>query len=38
VLGEAEAVQRARLALARAAQLVLANALTLLGLSAPERM
>jgi arginyl-tRNA synthetase len=38
VLGEPEAVQRARLALARAAQIVLANTLTLLGLSAPERM
>ena len=38
VLGEADGVQRARLALARAAQIVLANALTLLGLSAPERM
>jgi len=38
VLGEPEAIQRARLALARAAQIVLANALTVLGLSAPERM
>jgi arginyl-tRNA synthetase len=31
-------VQRARLALARAAQLVLGNGLTLIGVSAPERM
>jgi len=38
VLGEPPAIERARLALARAAQIVLANALTLLGLSAPERM
>jgi arginyl-tRNA synthetase len=38
VLGEPPAVERARLALARAAQIVLANALGLLGLSAPERM
>jgi arginyl-tRNA synthetase len=38
VLGEPAGIQRARLALARAAQIVLANALTLLGLSAPERM
>lgn len=38
VLGEPEPVQRARLVLARAAQLVLANALALLGCSAPERM
>ena len=38
VLGEPEPVERARLALARAAQIVLANGLTLLGLGAPERM
>jgi arginyl-tRNA synthetase len=38
VLGEAEAVERARLMLARAVQLVLADGLTLLGISAPERM
>jgi arginyl-tRNA synthetase len=38
VLGEAPAVERARLALARATQRVLANGLTLLGLTAPDRM
>jgi arginyl-tRNA synthetase len=38
VLGESEPVQRARLALARATQIVLANALALLGITAPERM
>ena len=38
VLGEAPAVERARLALARATQLVLANGLALLGLTAPDRM
>jgi len=38
VLGEPAPVERARLALARAAQIVLANALALLGLTAPERM
>jgi arginyl-tRNA synthetase len=38
VLGEAPAVERARLALARATQIVLANVLGLLGLTAPERM
>ena len=38
VLGESAPVERARLALARAAQVVLANALTLLGLVAPDRM
>jgi len=38
VLGEPAPVERARLALARAAQVVLANGLTLLGISAPERM
>jgi len=38
VLGEPPAVERARLALARAARIVLANGLTLLGLTAPDRM
>jgi arginyl-tRNA synthetase len=38
VLGERPDVERARLAVARAAQIVLANALGLLGLAAPERM
>jgi len=38
VLGEDPEVERARLMLARAVQLVLANGLTLLGISAPERM
>jgi arginyl-tRNA synthetase len=38
VLGEPPAVERARLALARAARIVLANGLALLGLSAPDRM
>jgi arginyl-tRNA synthetase len=38
VLGEPAPVERARLALARAAQIVLANGLTLLGITAPERM
>jgi arginyl-tRNA synthetase len=38
VLGEPEPVERARLMLARAAQLVLRNGLTLLGITAPERM
>jgi arginyl-tRNA synthetase len=38
VLGEPPAVERARLALAKATQIVLANALGLLGLTAPERM
>jgi arginyl-tRNA synthetase len=38
VLGEPPATERARLALARATQIVLANGLTLLGLDAPERM
>ncbi|HXE58136.1 MAG TPA: arginine--tRNA ligase [Gemmatimonadales bacterium] len=37
-LGEAPAVERNRLLLARAARTVLANALTLLGLTAPDRM
>jgi len=38
VVGEAPAVQNARLLLARAAQVVLANGLGLMGVSAPERM
>jgi arginyl-tRNA synthetase len=38
VLGEPEPVRSARLVLARATQVVLANGLTLLGISAPERM
>ncbi len=38
VLGEPEAILRARLALAKAARQVLANGLNLLGISAPERM
>ncbi len=38
VLGEPPAVERARLVLARAAQIVLSNGLRLLGLTAPERM
>jgi arginyl-tRNA synthetase len=38
VLGEPAPVEAARLALARAARIVLANGLTLLGLSAPDRM
>jgi arginyl-tRNA synthetase len=38
VLGNADAVTRARLALARATQIVLRNGLTLLGITAPERM
>jgi arginyl-tRNA synthetase len=38
VLGQPEAVTQARLALARAAQLTIRNALTILGVSAPERM
>ena len=38
VLGEPQPVERSRLALARAAQIVLANGLRLLGLTAPERM
>ena len=38
VLGEPRDVERARLALARATMIVLANTLTLLGLTAPERM
>jgi arginyl-tRNA synthetase len=38
VLGEAPPTEAARLALARAARIVLGNGLTLLGLSAPDRM
>jgi arginyl-tRNA synthetase len=38
VLGEPADVERARLALARATRIVLANGLTLLGLTAPERI
>ncbi|MFI5234090.1 MAG: arginine--tRNA ligase [Gemmatimonadales bacterium] len=38
VLGEAPPVEAARLALARATRIVLANGLSLLGLSAPDRM
>ncbi|MEO7501580.1 MAG: arginine--tRNA ligase [Gemmatimonadaceae bacterium] len=38
VLGQPEAVTHARLALARAAQITIRNALTILGVSAPERM
>ncbi|MEE8477277.1 MAG: arginine--tRNA ligase [Gemmatimonadales bacterium] len=38
VLGAPPEVERARLALARAARITLANGLTLLGLSAPDRM
>jgi arginyl-tRNA synthetase len=38
VLNEPEAIMRARLVLARAAQIVLRNGLDLLGISAPERM
>jgi arginyl-tRNA synthetase len=38
VLNEPEPLTRARLMLARAAQLVMRNGLTMLGISAPERM
>lgn len=38
ILGEDDAVMRARLVLAQAAKIALANALRLLGISAPERM
>jgi arginyl-tRNA synthetase len=38
VLGQPEELMRARLALARAAQIVIRNALTILGVTAPERM
>ena len=37
-VGEAEPIERNRLLLARAARIVLANGLSLLGLSAPDRM
>jgi arginyl-tRNA synthetase len=38
VLGEPEPIMQARLALAKAARITLANGLGLLGISAPERM
>jgi arginyl-tRNA synthetase len=38
VLGEPDAILRARLVLARAAQIVLRNGLTILGIGAPDRM
>ena len=38
VLGQPEEIMRARLALARAAQIVIRNSLTILGVTAPERM
>jgi arginyl-tRNA synthetase len=38
VLNEPEAITKARLVLARASQIVLRNGLTLLGITAPERM
>ena len=38
VLNEPDAIMRARLVLARASQLVLRNGLSLLGITAPERM
>ena len=38
VLNEPDAITRARLVLARAAQIVLRNGLTLLGITAPDRM
>lgn len=38
VIGAPGGVEQARLVLARAAQIVLANGLTLLGIAAPERM
>ncbi|MCC6928588.1 MAG: arginine--tRNA ligase [Gemmatimonadaceae bacterium] len=38
VLGEPEPIRSARLALARAAQVTLANGLAILGIAAPERM
>ncbi len=38
VLGEPEPIMRARLALAKAAKVTLANGLALLGISAPDRM
>ena len=38
VLDEPEPITRARLVLARATQVVLANGLAILGITAPERM
>jgi len=38
VLGQPEALTQARLALARAAQITIRNALAILGVNAPERM
>jgi len=38
VLGQPQEIMRARLALARAAEIVIRNALTILGVTAPERM
>ena len=38
VLGEPPPIEQARLRLARAARIVLANGLAVLGLSAPDRM
>jgi arginyl-tRNA synthetase len=38
VLNEPESIMRARLVLARAAQIVIRNGLTILGITAPERM
>jgi len=38
VLGEADDIMNARLALARAAQIVIRNGLRILGISTPERM
>ena len=38
VLNEPEAITRARLLLARASQIVVRNVLTMLGISAPDRM
>jgi len=38
VLGEPEPIMRARLALARSAQIVIRNGLAILGINAPERM
>jgi arginyl-tRNA synthetase len=38
VVGVGDELERARLVLARAAQIVLANGLNLLGITAPERM
>ena len=38
VLGQPEEIMQARLVLARAAQIVIRNSLTILGVSAPERM